>query len=128
METDGAETEPVNQVVLRGRLAAPPVVKELPSGDVLLAFRLTVPRPAGDRVRVDSIDCVVTRLRPRKSLERAEPGDVLEVAGSLRRRFWRSPAGPTSRYAVDAERITPMRRPRRRQPAGASAGPTPASA
>lgn len=128
MDTEDPGTEPVNQVVLRGRLAAPPVAKELPSGDVLLAFRLTVPRPAADRVRVDSIDCVVTRLRPRKSLERAEPGDVLEVAGSLRRRFWRSPTGPTSRYAVDAERITPMRRSRRRQPAGASAARTPASA
>jgi single-strand DNA-binding protein len=90
-----------NQVFLRGRLAATPVVRELPSGDELCSFRLTVPRAPGGRVRVDSLDCCTTRLRVRRTVERADPGDEFEVTGSLHRRFWRSPAGLASRYEFD---------------------------
>jgi single-strand DNA-binding protein len=90
-----------NHVFLRGRLAAPPVVRELPSGDELCVFRLTVPRPPGSRARVDSIECSTTKLRVRKSVERGEPGDQFEVTGSLHRRFWRSPSGLASRFEVD---------------------------
>lgn len=100
-----------NQVFLRGRLAAAPIVRELPSGDELCSFRLTIPRPPGSRVRVDSIDCSTTRLRVRRSLERGEPGDQFEVAGSLYRRFWKSPTGPASRFevAVSSARISARR-------------------
>jgi single-strand DNA-binding protein len=90
-----------NHVFLRGRLAAAPVVREMPSGDELYSFRLTIPRPPGSRVRVDSIECSTTRLRVRRSLERGEPGDQFEVTGSLRRRFWKSPTGPASRFEVE---------------------------
>jgi single-strand DNA-binding protein len=95
------QTDGDNQVFLRGRLAAEPVLRELPSGDELCSFRLTVPRPPGGRVRVDSLDCSTTRLRVRRALERANPGDEFEVTGSLHRRFWRSPAGLASRYEID---------------------------
>jgi single-strand DNA-binding protein len=90
-----------NQVYLRGRLAAAPAVRVLPSGDELCSFRLTVPRATGGRVRVDSLDCSTTRARVRKTVERAEPGDEFEVTGSLHRRFWRSPTGLASRYEID---------------------------
>jgi single-strand DNA-binding protein len=90
-----------NQVFLRGKLAADPVLRVLPSGDELCSFRLTVPRAPGGRVRVDSVDCSTTRVRVRRTLERASPGDEFEVTGSLHRRFWRSPAGLASRYEVD---------------------------
>jgi single-strand DNA-binding protein len=36
----------------------------------------------------------------RRCLERAVPGDELEVSGSLHRRFWRTAAGLGSRYEV----------------------------
>jgi hypothetical protein len=37
-----------------------------------------------------------------KAALRSSPGEVLEVSGSLRRRFWRTGTGiPTSRYEVD---------------------------
>ena len=106
-----------NQVFLRGRLAATPVLRILPSGDELCTFRLTVTRPTGDRVRVDSLDCATTRTRVRRTLGRAEPGDELEVTGSLHRRFWRSPAGLGSRYevTVGTARVSArQRRPRQR--------------
>lgn len=114
MDTNDVEFEAVNQVLLRGRLAVAPVVRELPSGDTLVTFRLTVPRPVGERVRVDSLDCVTLRARAQRALERCEPGDVVEVSGSLQRRFWRSAAGPSSRYAVAVDKVTPVRRSRRR--------------
>ena len=94
-----------NCVFLRGRLADDPLVRELPSGDVMATFRLTVNRGPGGRVKVDSIDCATVRARVRRSLARAVPGDKLEVRGSLQRRFWRGDAGPTSRYTVDVETV-----------------------
>ena len=102
-----------NVVFLRGRLADDAQVKDLPSGDQLATFRLTVTRGPGGRVKVDSIDCASVRARVRKTLGRANPGDVLEVSGTLQRRFWRGPTGPTSRYTVDVEAVR-LTRPGRR--------------
>src|SRR5262249_4540467 len=113
MTDNETDHRPGNQVFLRGRLADLPVEKELPSGDVLVLFRLTVPRPAGERVRVDSIECVTSRPRPRRTLANIAPGSELEVEGSLRRRFWRAPSGPASRYAVDVTGVRVNRRVRR---------------
>jgi single-strand DNA-binding protein len=94
-----------NVVFLRGRLAADAVVRELPSGDQLCSFRLTVARPPGARTRVDSLECATTRARVRQTVIRASPGDVCEVHGRLHRRFWRTPAGVASRYEVDVSAL-----------------------
>ena len=109
-ESEKLPYEPANQVFLRGMVASAPVVRTLPSGDELCAFRLTVPRPPGDpsasKVRVDSIDCASTRATVRRSALRWVKGDVVEVTGALRRRFWRTSAGtPASRYEVDAATV-----------------------
>jgi single-strand DNA-binding protein len=120
-----------NQVYLRGRLADDPILRELPSGDVLAIFRLTVPRPsrpADSRARVDSLECTSTLSRVRRSVERAHIGDQLEVTGSLHRRFWRSPAGPASRYTVDAASVRVTRAIRSGRSVGASGDRKPASA
>jgi single-strand DNA-binding protein len=101
MDNSTQEPNDDNQVFLRGRLAAPPEIRELPSGDEICSFRLTVRRPPGDRVRVDSVDCSTTRARVRRTVERAAPGDQFELTGSLHRRFWRGAAGVASRYEVD---------------------------
>ena len=47
---DSADEPDLNQVVLRGRLGDGAETRELPSGDQLLTFRLTVQRPPGERV------------------------------------------------------------------------------
>lgn len=94
-----------NCVFLRGRLADDPVIRDLPSGDVMATFRLTVARVPGGRVKVDSIDCASVRSRVRRTLGRAVPGDQLEIRGCLQRRFWRSESGPSSRYTVDVETV-----------------------
>ncbi|HEY8301242.1 MAG TPA: single-stranded DNA-binding protein [Jatrophihabitans sp.] len=110
----GADDRADNTVFLRGRLAAEPMARTLPSGDELCSFRLTVTRPldAGTRTRVDSIDCATTAARARRCLDRAAPGDVLEVTGALHRRFWRSSGGLGSRYEVQ---VTTARVNRRRK-------------
>jgi len=58
--------EPANHVFLRGTVATAPVVRTLPSGDELCAFRLTVLRPpdgsTSSRVKVDSIDGAAFRV------------------------------------------------------------------
>lgn len=115
--TERSDHEPVacgdNEVFLRGRLAAEPVLRQLPSGDELCAFRLTVPRPVGERGRVDSIDCAAIAARVRRKLQAAEPGELIEVHGRLRRRFWRSPTGLGSRYEVQVQALTRLNRRRR---------------
>ncbi|WP_375476163.1 single-stranded DNA-binding protein [uncultured Jatrophihabitans sp.] len=114
-----------NRIFLRGKLAGPPLLRDLPSGDVLAVFRLTVARPPGEQVRVDSLECASTKPRVLRVLTRAAVGDTLEVDGSLRRRFWRAPTGPASRYSVDAASVRIKKADRR---GGASPSRTPASA
>jgi single-strand DNA-binding protein len=99
------------------------VFRDLPSGDVLAVFRLTVARPPGERARVDSIECATVKSRVQKTLTRASAGDELEVMGSPHRRFWRTPSGPASRYAVDVDTVRLTKAGRR---GGASRDRTPA--
>ena len=60
-----ADEVAVNDVRLVGRVTGEPVAVELPSGDVLVTFRISVPRevPAGVPARrgqaVDSVPCTV---------------------------------------------------------------------
>ena len=107
-----------NDVVLRGRLAAPAVVRELPSGDTLLVFKLTVRRPVA-RPREpghDTITCVSSAPGLVRRATAWQPDDVLEVEGALRRRWWRSPTGGAVVHEVACRRAR-----RCRQPAASSA-------
>ena len=101
----------VNEIRLRGRLGAVQE-RDLPSGDVLLSFRLVVDRPDGhgSGARVDTLDCSVVRSALRRKLARWEPGDVVEVEGSLRRRFFRTAGGPASRYEVEVTSLARVSR------------------
>jgi single-strand DNA-binding protein len=104
-------TTGVNEVRLVGRVAAPADTRTLPSGDVVTVLRVVVDRPpdrrrSGRTPTIDTFDCAIWAARLRQRAERLEPGTVVEVDGALRRRFWRSPAGPASRYEVEVSRIT----------------------
>ena len=102
-----------NEVVLRGRLGAEAEERELPSGDRIATLRVVVPRepPPGRRraaadeprrATVDTIDVVCWTAATRRSALRLRAGDVVEVEGALRRRFFGGPAGRQSRYEVEA--------------------------
>lgn len=99
-----------NDVFLRGRLADGAELRTLPSGDELCVFRVTVPRPDAERGRVDSIDCSSANSRVRTKIAGAEAGQTVELRGSLRRRFWRGPAGLASRYEVQVASAKVIRR------------------
>jgi single-strand DNA-binding protein len=108
-------------VVLVGRVPAPPEERELPSGDVLVTWRLVVARPPGRRppegvrpTTVDTLDCVAWTAPTRRAASALVPDDVVEVSGALRRRFWRAGAGAASRCEVEASSV---RRVSRRPPA-----------
>lgn len=115
--SDDLDPPPLNEVQLGGRLAAVPVSVVLPSGDELVTLRLVVPRPPGRgrartrTVSVDTVDCSVWAAALRRRVSRWQPGDLIEVEGSLRRRFWRGPGGgPQSRYDVEVVRARRRRR------------------
>jgi single-strand DNA-binding protein len=123
----------VNDVHLLGVLAACEL-RALPSGDELLTFRLTVRRPAPSRARpardgaparraatVDAIDCVASGARVAKLVQECPVGEVLEITGSMQRRFWRSPAGPASTYQVEAVSARRVRAAKKR---GRNTAPT----
>ena len=108
----------VNEVTVGGRVSGSPVERELPSGDTVVQLRLVVPRSTrrprgrGGSASVDTIDIACwTKVLQRKAV-RLKPGDFVTVHGALRRRFWRSSAGPASRYEVEAaalDRVTARR-------------------
>ena len=95
-----------NDVVLRGRLSAPPELRPLPSGDTLLLFKLVVrredPRPRGPRS--DVITCVSYLPALQRYAAAWTADDVVEVEGSLQRRFWRTPTGTAVAYEVNCRR------------------------
>jgi single-strand DNA-binding protein len=108
MEGPAVDDRPaaVNEVRLVGRLADAPQLRELPSGDSLWTLRVVVERPAAPegerrRQRVDTLECAVWSGRLTKQLPRWSAGDVVEVCGALRRRFFRAAGATASRVEVE---------------------------
>jgi len=99
-----AATEAVNEVRLVGRVSQQPEERVLPSGDTLWSFRVVVPRPddpTRSRHQVDAVDCCVWSGRVRRSVATWRADDVVEVSGSVRRRFFRTAQGAASRFEVE---------------------------
>ena len=89
-----------NVVVLIGRLARPAETRELPSGDRMVAYEVTVDRP-GERAETVP---VVWMAAPARAA--AHDVDVrLLVVGRVRRRFFRAGGGTQSRTEVVAEAV-----------------------
>ncbi len=125
---DGAATPAaLNAIHLIGRVATAPTERVLPSGDVIVTFRLVVARPiprstvrastdgaGAERPRRPSVDTFEiacwTRLA-RRSATRLSVDCVAEITGSLRRRFFRTPGGPQSRYEIEAESVRLVAKP-----------------
>ena len=105
--------EALNQVLLRGRVSSPPQVRELPSGAVVVGVRVTVRRQPtvmtrGSKQTVDWVECGAWSAGARRTVERWQVGDVVEVEGSLRRRFTRG--GGLSRVEVEVLRARRLAR------------------
>ena len=129
----GEEGADLNVVRLTGRISAEPQARELPSGDLIVHLRVVVPRqvlvpgqegarsrradhvPAGGRTRaprVDTIEVTCWSGLVRRSALRLRVGDLVEVHGALRRRFFRTGPVLQSRYDVEARVVRRLHRPR----------------
>jgi single-strand DNA-binding protein len=99
-----------NETRLVGRVAAPPEPKELPSGDRIVTFRLIVPRVPEPETgpRVDTLDCVARTGRLRQRCASLPADAVVEVGGAIRRRFWRGPVGPESRWEIEISSLSKL--------------------
>jgi single-strand DNA-binding protein len=106
----------MNIVILEGSLSRRPVVRDLPSGDRLVAYEVTV-RAEGQPA--ESVP-VVWPSPPARAVE-IDAGELVVVVGRVRRRFFRTPAGTGSRTEVVAEAVIPARHRKRALAASAAA-------
>lgn len=93
----------VNTVTLSGRISSAPALRELPSGDPLVTFRISVPREpeaGGGRKHSDWFDCAVWGGRTLRTSQGWGVGDTVEVRGQLRRRHYRVGGGTQTRVEV----------------------------
>jgi single-strand DNA-binding protein len=108
--------EETNEVLLRGRLSGAPEERVLPSGDTVWTFRVVIGRqprePSAGQRRpgVDALECAVWSGRVKRSVPSWRDGDVVEVGGALRRRFFKSAGATVSRVEVDVARGKVIRR------------------
>lgn len=89
------------EVALKGRLAVAPVHSANEC-----RFAVEIHDESGRR---HSIDCVATSSRVLMSLASSTVGSRLAVTGSLRRRYWRSARGVSSRLVVDVASLRRIR-------------------
>ncbi|GLU49380.1 single-stranded DNA-binding protein [Nocardiopsis ansamitocini] len=97
-----------NEILLAGRVTAEPSVRELPSGDQLVTWRIAVTRPPAEQrpnQPADPITCVSFRRDMVELTRDWRIGDTVQVTGALRRRFWRSPSGASSVFEVEAKTV-----------------------
>ena len=97
-----------NVVVLIGRLARPAEVRDLPSGDRLVAYELTVPR---EGERAESVP--VVWLGAPASAADHDVDERMVVVGRVRRRFYRAGGSTQSRTEVVAEAVVNARHGKR---------------
>jgi single-strand DNA-binding protein len=107
-------TQENNSIRLVGRVSQPPEERELPSGDRVSTFRVIVPRTEqrGDKPRqsVDALECAAWTAKCRRTVGSWQPDDVVEVTGSLRRRFFAGATGRVSRVEVEVRTAKRIRR------------------
>ena len=90
----------LNDLLLRGRISAAALEKELPSGDKVVEFRLIVSRERRDGV--DTLDIGAWSAKSRRIALTLKPDEWVEVSGAIHRRFWTGAGGLASRWQVEA--------------------------
>lgn len=105
-----------NEIVVVGELTAPVEPRRRTDGGEVLTFRVAVrgatagpsrdltptrPIEVGLAGRRDVLDCVVSAIVVRRRLETYRAGDVIELSGSLRHRFWNTAGQVQSRYEIE---------------------------
>lgn len=91
----------VNAVHLVGTVAADPVTRTMPNGDVLFEIRLSIPE---DGRRLLPLPVVIYNPMDLWMTEIAK-GTIVGITGKMERRFYRSGAGARSLTEVVAETV-----------------------
>jgi single-strand DNA-binding protein len=108
----------MNIVIITGVLSRAPEVRELPSGDRLAQFEVTVRDPDRPTASVP-----VALFDPPDRAVALAAGSEVVVTGEVRRRFFRTPAGTGSRTEVVASHVlAPSQRSRVRKAVDAALG------
>jgi len=96
-----------NNVVLTARVTSEAEHLDLPSGDSLVKFRVVVPRyKPTTKATVDTIDCVSFKHVVKRKASSLAVGDIVDISGAIRRRFWKSGAGVASRVEVEVTTLS----------------------
>jgi single-strand DNA-binding protein len=95
-----------NSVRIRGRVSTAAQERELPSGTTIVTVRLSMareptPMTTGSRQTHDWVDCAAWGGRARRTVAGWRTGDVVEVEGALRRRFYRGGSSTSTRLEVE---------------------------
>ena len=94
----------MNVVVLCGKLAAPPELREFESGASLVRSLITV-RSDSPRRRVDVVPVTLWDPKPDHEILTAPAGQPVYATASIQRRFWTSDEGRKSRLEVVAHHL-----------------------
>lgn len=94
----------LNDCMLRGRVSALAIEKELPSGDKVVEFRLIITRVKGQGV--DTLDIAAWSAKARRSALALKSDQWVEINGAIHRRFWQGASGLASRWQVEAIEIS----------------------
>jgi single-strand DNA-binding protein len=96
--------EHVNEIILVGRLSGAPEWRTLTGDDQVAVWRLIVEHrdARSPQDAIDTIRCVTYDPTLQPTVRTWSHGDVVEVRGALRHRFWKSPTGPRGLYEVEA--------------------------
>lgn len=95
----------LNLAVLRGHLSRAPEEVALASGDLLVRYEVTVPRPDE---RADTVPVVA--VSPPAHARGLDAGTEVVVVGRTRRRFWSAGGATRSQVEVLAQAVVPARR------------------
>jgi single-strand DNA-binding protein len=101
-----------NVAVLIGRLARPAEPRDLPSGDRLVQYEVTIPSETG---RAESVP-VVWFDAPAVA-EAYDVDEKVVIVGRVRRRFFQAGGATQSRTEVVADAVVPARQAKRAQAA-----------
>jgi single-strand DNA-binding protein len=94
----------LNLVVLGGKLAAPPELRQFESGSRLLRSLVTV-RTSGPRRRVDVVPVTLWDPADDHEVVDADAGRRVWIVGTVQRRFWSGAEGRRSRLEVIAHHM-----------------------
>jgi single-strand DNA-binding protein len=94
----------INLTIVRGTLSRPPSERQLPSGDTVVAFEVTVRPDVGP---ADSVP--VSWVGAPGSCLGWDTGDEVVVLGRVRRRFFRAGGATQSRTEIAASSVAHVR-------------------